>query len=130
MIIQATLKFEVYITTHGDTFESKLIDVVGGKEQGEIKGDIVRLIGSKIFTVNNSDLHGSLHGLDIGFQFYIATITKCLDLGATEFRSSHILNEHSTGVWKKIDRLYYNCELIKLTKKDTYYCVKREKELL
>ena len=130
MIIQATLKFEVYITTHGDTFESKLIEVVGGKEQGEIKGDIERLNGSKIFTVNNSDLHGSLHGLNIGFQFYIATITKSFDLGATEFRSSHILNEHSTGVWKKIERLYYNCELIKRTKKDTYYIVKREKELL
>ena len=130
MIIQATMKFEVYVTTHGDTFESKLIEVVGGKEQGELKGDIERNNGVKIFTVNNSDLHGKLHGFNIGFQFYTATIKKCLDLGATEFRSSHLLNEHSTGVWKKIDRLYYNCELIKHTKKATYYCVKREKELL
>ena len=89
MIIQATIKFEVVVTLHGDTFESKLIEVVGGKEQGELKGDIERNNGVKIFTVNNSDLHGKLHGFNIGFQFYVATIKKCLDsrnesIGTTE----------------------------------------------
>jgi hypothetical protein len=130
MIIQATIKFEVYVELHDQTFESKLIEIMGGKEQGELKGDIERIDGRKIFTISNSDVHGKLHGLNLGFQFYTATISKCLDLGATEFRSSHLLNENSTAVWKKIERLYYNCSLVNKTKKDTYYCVKRDKELL
>ena len=130
MIIQATIKFEVVVTTHGDTFESKMIELVGGKEQGEIKGVIECIHGKRIYTIDNSDVHGKLHGLNLGFQFYTATISKCLDLGATEFRSSHLLNENSTAVWKKIERLYYNCSLVNKTKKDTYYCVRRDKELL
>ena len=130
MIIQADISFEVVVTTHGDTFESKIIEVVGGKEQGEIKGDIERINGQKIFTITSSDLHGKLHGHNIGFNFYATTIKKCLDLGVTEFRSSHTLNEYSTGVWQKIERLYYNCSLIKNTKKDTYYSVRRDKKLL
>ena len=130
MIIQATIKFEVVVTTHGDTFESKMIEVIGGKEQGEIKGIIESIDGNKIYTIDNSDVHGKLHGLNLGFQFYVATIKKCFDLGATEFRSSHTLNEYSIGVWQKIKRLYYNCWLVKRTKKDTYYYVKRDKELL
>ena len=130
MIIQANIKFEVVVTTHEDTFESKLIEIVGGKEQGEIKGCIERTNGKKIFTVDNSDLHGKLHGLNIGFQFYVTTITKCLDLGCTEFKSSEILNEHSIGVWKKIQRNYYNCNIIKRTKKISYYSVTRDKNIL
>ena len=130
MIIQATIKFEVIVNMDGSSFESKMIEVVGGKEQGEIKGTIDRINGTKIFTIDNSDVHGKLHDLNLGFQFYVATISKCLDLGANEFRSSQILNENSTGVWKKIERLYYNCNLIKRTKKNTYYSVKRDKELL
>jgi len=130
MIIQANIKFEVVVTTHGDTFESKMIEIAGGKEQGEIKGTIESSHGKKIYTIDNSDVHGKLHGLNLGFQFYVATIKKCLDLGATEFRSSTILNEHSTGVWEKIQRLYYNCDLVKRTKKNTYYCVKRYKDIL
>ena len=130
MIIQANLKFEVVVTTHGDTFESRLVEIVGGKEQGELKGIIEPLNGERIYSIDNSDLHGKLHGLNIGFLFYTATIKRCFDIGATEFRSSKILNEHSTGVWKKILRLYYNCSLIKRTKRQTYYRVRRDKELL
>ena len=37
MIIQATIKFEVYVELHDQTFESKLIEIIGGKEQGELK---------------------------------------------------------------------------------------------
>ena len=130
MIIQATIKFEVYVELHDQTFESKLIEIMGGKEQGELKGDIERIDGRKIFTITNSDAVSYTNHLNLGFQFYTATISKCLDLGATEFRSSHLLNENSTAVWKKIERLYYNCSLVNKTKKDTYYCVKRDKELL
>ena len=52
MIIQATIKFEVYVELHDQTFESKLIEIMGGKEQGELKGDIERIDGRKIFTLS------------------------------------------------------------------------------
>lgn len=131
MIIQATLKFEVVVATHEDTFDSKMIEIVGGKEQGEIKGTIERIkTGEKIYVIDTSDLDGKLHGLNLGFLFYTATIKKCLDLGAEEFRSSYILNEYSKGVWNKIERNYYNCSLVERSKKVTYYCVKRDKEIL
>ena len=130
MIIQANLQFEVVVHIHDETFESKMLEIIGSKEQGEIKGTIEPLNGKRIYKVDNADVHGKLHGLNLGFQFYVATIKKCFELGCTEFRSSTILNEHSTGVWKKIQRLYYNCDYIKKTKKDTYYSVCRNKDLL
>ena len=76
MIIQATIKFEVYVELHDQTFESKLIEIIGGKEQGELKGDIERIDGRRIFTVTNSDVHGKMHGLNLGFQFYVHILLK------------------------------------------------------
>jgi len=130
MIIQANIKFEVVVTIHDLVFESKMIDVYGGKEQGEIKGSIEPVNGEKIYTIDNSDVHGKLHGLNLGFQFYVATIQKCFNLGCTEFKSSKVLNEYSIGVWKKIQRTYYNCNIIKINKKSFHYSVTRNKDIL
>jgi len=129
MKIQATWDFNVSVTCEFDTFESTLTQIQGGKEEGTIKGTIQRANGQKTFIIDNSDLHARLHGVNLGFQFYVTTIKKCFDMGAIEIRSSTTLNEHSIGVWNKIQRLYYNCSY-RGTKRSGYYVVTRSKDIL
>ena len=133
MIVQSNVKYDVVVTIDEDykRFTSLLKQVIGEKDRGEISGTITRENNKRLFVIDNSEMDENLRNNNLGFLFYTTTITKCLDLGCTEFQSSAILNDNSKGVWNKIHNNYYNCKMVHVGKKGgVYYVVTRKKSCL
>lgn len=127
-MIKCELSFDVSlnIDNHNSMFISTLHNVTLHKKCGEIKGDI----NKNIYTISQSEIDENLRGLGLGYKFYVLTIKRCFEYGCTQFNSSSVLNEMSTGVWEKILREHYN--ITKTTKSGdvTYSVTKPQKTII
>lgn len=127
-MIKCELSFDVSlnIDNHNAMFISTLHNVTFHKKCGEIKGDISK----NVYTVSDSEIDENLRGLGLGYKFYVLTIKRCFEYGCAEFRSSHMLNDMSTGVWEKILSNYYNVVRVKENADKRYKITKPNKMIL